>query len=83
MKYPGIVLAIVLLSGCISQAETIPDGLQLCPDSRPQFCTREYRPVCGYGTDSAGMLQAQTYGNACSACADKVIKGYIKDVCPG
>ncbi|RRC98078.1 hypothetical protein [Amphritea balenae] len=49
-----------------------------CPDlsSRPQICTRDYRPVC-----SQGQQPAMTYGNACSACADPSVTGYTPGAC--
>ena len=55
-----------------------------CKTSRPEMCTEEYRPVCA--TRNTGMrcgkapcpaTKKLTYPNACSACADKKVSGYL------
>ena len=49
----------------------------MCSDPRPEVCTREYDPVCGYWLDGT----FKTYSNGCTACTDKEIIGYKKDEC--
>ncbi len=51
--------------------------LTLCPDTRPEVCTRQYDPVCG--KTMAG--EWRTYSNACEACADNDVLGYRFGVC--
>jgi len=54
-----------------------PPGQAACAAPRPQVCTREYRPVCGTRRDGS----RQTYGNACSACADAKVASHIPGPC--
>ena len=55
-----------------------------CKDPRPQFCTEEYAPVCGYRKIECFAPPCDnyaTYGNACAACSDKSVLGYTKGAC--
>ena len=59
-----------------------------CPDERPQMCTREYLPVCATRDTGVRCVAApcpsseqKTYANACTACADEKVSGYIADSC--
>lgn len=52
-------------------------GQITCAPPRPQVCTREYRPVCGTRRDGV----RQTYGNACSACADANVMSHVPGPC--
>jgi hypothetical protein len=54
-----------------------PPGQVTCSVPRPQVCTREYRPVCGTRRDGV----RQTYGNACSACADVRVMNHVPGSC--
>lgn len=49
----------------------------MCSEPRPEACTMEYVPVCGYKLDGT----YKTYSNGCSACTDKEIIGYKNDEC--
>ena len=49
----------------------------MCSEPRPEVCTREYNPVCGYKLDE----ESKTYSNGCSACAEKEIIGYNNGEC--
>ena len=52
-------------------------GLTACADPRPQLCTLQYDPVCGF----AGDGKNKTYSNACSACADQSVSGQRPGAC--
>jgi len=62
--------------------------LTTCPEKRPEVCTFDYRPVCATRdtgircvTTPCASTEQKTYGNACSACADEKVIGYIPDEC--
>jgi hypothetical protein len=73
-------LVVATLSGC--QATSTPDktdvaAMTACPNDRPEFCTEQYDPVCGV----SGGEAPQTYSNACHACADHSVDGYLPGPC--
>ncbi|WP_372861621.1 hypothetical protein [Spongiibacter sp.] len=90
----GMILPLALfctiLAGCAT-TETpaaITEGFISCEQPRPQRCTREYRPVCGHVDTGMRCLTQdctanthQSYGNACSACADQRVIGYEQGSC--
>jgi hypothetical protein len=55
------------------EAET----LRLCPEPRPQICTREYRPVCAQMQDGT----FKTYSTGCTSCSDPKVIGYRDGAC--
>ena len=67
---PPLLLALTALaSGCAQQpAAPVPEDARVCPGTRPQMCTMEYRPVIGY--DRAGEKVGK-FGNACHACGQE------------
>lgn len=88
MQYLLKMIALTaLFAGCtMSPAEPVQGqgaeppqdtAYQSCPERRPEICTQEYRPVCGLTDD---QLQ-HTYGNACTACGDEKVHGYITGEC--
>jgi len=72
---------LILLVGCVptsgSKSKPESSSLTICPEQRPQVCTREYRPVCGELKD--GNLK--TYANGCEACADANVIGFQYGEC--
>ncbi|MDX2446581.1 MAG: hypothetical protein QNK29_05200 [Desulfobacterales bacterium] len=67
--------------GCVSvpeQSNNQSDTFIGCIEPRPEICTQEYVPVCGYLEDGS----QKTYSNACSACSDKKIIRYKVSSCP-
>jgi len=58
------------------------------PEDRPQMCTREYRPVCALVdtgtrciTTPCPSTEWKTHSNACEACANKPVIGFIPEAC--
>lgn len=57
----------------------------ICKEPRPQMCTMEYNPVCGWYNESINCFAypcAGEYGNACSACGDSKVSRVTKGPCP-
>lgn len=96
---PSLVL-ILMLTGCGDDAHkaadvhtnenstpnptALPENLTLCPEERPEVCTQQYDPACGYFFPDLGDTRINhTYGNSCTACVDTRIKGYTSGSCPG
>lgn len=86
MKYFKALVSlifVVLLSGslfsCASMHEKgmSEDKLVKCARPRPEVCTKEYRPVCGFEPDG----NHKTFSNACSACASTDIISYCGGNC--
>jgi len=72
----AIVLPVAATLAACSQPATVEAPLP-CPDSRGQVCTTEYRPVCGFDGNN-GRTQ---YSNACSACSNPGVRGYLPGPC--
>ena len=70
---PGAEVA----SGESAQADNAGIDETLCPETRPQICTREYMPVCGRLADGG----RKTYSNGCEACADGEVVAFSADAC--
>ena len=79
-----VFLAVVsVLAGCMANKPVAGPDLVLCESPRPEMCTREYQPVCGYkSTTGDRQYHLQSYGNACAACADSEVKGFVAEDCP-
>gem|GEM_PF-1926194 len=67
--------------GCVPYTE--------CKEPRPEMCTKQYDPVCADKDNGIRCIKAPcpstdqvTYGNACDACADKDVYGYVAGECP-
>ena len=59
-----------------------------CKKPRPEMCTQQYQPVCANRDTGMRCFKAPcpatkkaSYGNACSACADKKVYGYTAGAC--
>ncbi|WP_373090752.1 hypothetical protein [Zhongshania sp.] len=86
-----LILTLGVLSACTTQAKPeapMAEGFKSCETPRPQMCTREYRPVCGHIDTDIRCINTpcpsqrhQTYGNACSACAEDKVMGYEQGDC--
>ncbi len=71
-----LMTIVLLVSGCQSSSAQIENKL-VCKDPRPEICTMNYLPVCGFDSSNS----AKTYSNACGACSDKNVDSYIEGEC--
>ena len=65
---------------------TTPENYVECKSPRPEACTREYKPVCAQKdtgvrcvTTPCPSTEKVTASNACTACSDPNILGYVPD----
>jgi hypothetical protein len=71
-----ILFASPYLGGCDSNLDN--ENLDtMCSEPRPEVCTLDYNPVCGYKSDGT----SKTYSNGCSACSEKEVIGYKNEEC--
>ena len=80
MKKLLSLILILFATICFTSCDTNSDNENLdtmCSEPRPEVCTREYDPVCGYKSDG----KSNTYSNGCSSCTEKEIIGYKKGEC--
>lgn len=61
-----------------------PEDFTECTDPRPEMCTQQYQPACGYFYDGEGEdgKTFRTFGNHCTACQHATVKGYVPGECP-
>ena len=69
-----------------TENSTTPDNYVECKASRPEVCTKEYKPVCAQKdtgvrcvTTPCPSTEKVTASNACTACSDPNIVGYVPD----
>ena len=69
----------VTAAGCAKSPASadIRAGFVVCTEPRPEACTMQYDPVCAEMTDG----RSKTYSNACSACSDPLVSGYVTGAC--
>ncbi len=48
-----------------------------CTSPKPEACTREYKPVCGFEADG----NHRTFSNACTACASPEVTSFCEHEC--
>jgi hypothetical protein len=53
-------------------------GTAICPNPRPEFCTRESRPVCARHKNGT----RSTYSSPCKACMISRVVDYRQGACP-
>ena len=71
--------------GCVINDITKDENQNLCPDVRPEMCTMEYMPVCGWFNENIKCFKypcAANYGNKCAACSDAKVKSWTQGECP-
>jgi len=62
-----------------------PSGEVYCSSPRPEVCTEEYMPVCGWFGPDVQCIRypcASTFGNGCLACSDINVAYYTPGECP-
>lgn len=61
-----------------------PDNFTACPDPRPEMCTQQYAPACGYfyADEEEDGKDFRTFGNHCTACQNEAVEGYVQGECP-
>ena len=54
------------------------DEKKRCPKLIPNYCTKEYKPVCGFSSENCNSSECKkTYSNHCMACANGVFYSTI------
>ena len=86
-KFIAVVVSSFATLGCSSppptseamssEATYSTPELTACEDPRPQVCTLQYDPVCGFTSAD----KYKTYSNACSACSDAAVTGHRPGAC--
>jgi hypothetical protein len=87
----------VFLASCSGsgnkEVDDVNDGardnnLIVCPDHRPEICTKEYNPVCGLRnkdircvTEPCPVTEERTYATGCTACSDIAVISYRPGQC--
>jgi len=73
-----IITLLLSLSACTTKTP-LPEQVRRCDSPRPEVCPMSYIPACGYSTDGP----FKTYSNACSACSENKVIGFLEGVCQG
>jgi len=76
IKFITVILGLLLLTACQSVPSIKIEQIN-CTEPRPEMCTMDYQPVCGFDRDQ----KYKTYSNACTACSDKQVVYTIKGEC--
>lgn len=93
----GVTLSL-LIAGCTGDTSVADDNnadksinnsqlreaenITACPEVRPEMCTQQYDPVCGYFSKKGETEPTEkTFGNGCTACADANVEGYMGGEC--
>ena len=81
--WPGFLVGMIIcfcqlmiISSCAADV-ILQEGETKCFSPRPEVCTRQYEPVCGYLEGG----KWQTFANACEACANKMVIKYHGGSC--
>lgn len=79
--YWAALTCLVLVACTASDPVAVTDpALIRCPTARPEVCAQVYEPVCATGA-AASAADRKTYSNACAACSDPAVHGYIEASC--
>ena len=74
-----LFITYLLIAACAStqQPHSEKMGTIECPELRPEMCTMDYNPVCGYLSDGT----FKTSSNGCNACTDPEVVSYSEGEC--
>lgn len=87
------LMALMIIAGAISfsffsESKVIDDEIEIINveknycESRPEVCTLEYVPVCGYFfKDEISAVNKRTYSNSCTACSDERVEFWTEGEC--
>ncbi len=90
---PLLCLMLSLSTGCSAQQTELKEEseavtLARCPEPRPEMCTMQVDPVCATRDTGIRCIKApcpsselKTYSNACAACSDPAVSGFIPGAC--
>ncbi|WP_338845401.1 hypothetical protein V8J88_16950 [Massilia sp. W12] len=76
----------------VKQVAQVKERMQACPSPRSKstICTADYKPVCAVRDTGVRCVRPpcpsenlQTFSNACKACIDSKVSGYIQGECSG
>ena len=59
------------------EKEVLDKKLTKCVTPKPQICTQDYNPVCGFETDG----NHKTFSNACTACSNNEVISFDNGAC--
>ncbi len=98
IMFPGLLIAgfVILASACQSGSNGDTDSranpfqvYKACKDPRPEVCTQQHEPVCAKRdtgircvTTPCPSEENVTITNACVACSDSKVFGYVPGACP-
>ena len=72
----ALLVAMLMLAGCV-ESDAFASRPTQCREPRPEICPQVEQPVCGV-TASGGK---KLYSNACMACGEKAVTGYLRGAC--
>lgn len=70
-------LSSALVTGSVRDPFRFPIGMTDCPERRNLRCVNQLRHVCAYYGDG----RHRSFENACEACSDEQVVGYLDFVC--
>jgi len=76
IKNVGFFFLLISVNACQSTGVK-SDNQASCLEPRPDMCTMDYQPVCGFNVDNG----SKTFSNGCAACSDRSVVKYINNEC--
>lgn len=86
-----LVLLLLIMFGCTSNPNpntnppagfgTEAEHYCTVEEKNNNVCTKDYNPVCGKYVLNTGAVMYQTFGNACTACAEMKVMSFVPGEC--